>query len=894
MAAAARVVPAVSRSLPIFTGGKKEDLQEFINLIDHVHQRERVLYDDDAVPGARRALLVEGCRGKVATFIKGLSQDKKDTYETLVASLREKYEAPNTQDQARAFRKAMKAKQRHDEDLMAYAKRVKKIVKKLDPAWNQLVAEHFVEGIRNRNLRTIVAACGQKADCTFKEIYEATKSVARARKHGSDSDSDTSTSDSDSDSSDAASSGSSRHGSAKKKTHHGDPKRTQGESKEKGRSIEITPQPVAPAIPAFSMEALAKAVADALQTRNVATPLNPFTLPQPPQLVDSYAVTSGRQYQGNRSYGYQDNQSSGNHGYQGNQSFGSRQPGPPFGAPQSQYSRQATLVCYNCEERGHGYQSCPRPPQPDEARRAIYERVNADRPWPYANQNQNQHQNQQQPQQQQYQDRYQRPAFMNPAFSTQDVRSSDPQPEKKGGSSNPSAGRISEVNLVEEMQFGSSALDGIVVEEKVWIDEVSMIEEIYAVEKRKATQSGPDSEASDPRVTKKVTPLANTPVSTDPIPTSVAGPSTSILERPRAVAYSKTVERPVEKSGVSGQTKIMKKQPEPAGVIRMMVGKPEFDFVSSLRDTAVAGMTWGDLFVLAPRVKRDVARQLVQERKASSKGKEKQKRSVSFVEEVAECHQVEVARPTAMGMGRALAEDPLAVTNFYTVGKVNLAPCQTLGPFQCVPDVTVYSIAKILVDSGSVLNLMPEYFARHLGFHLSPTKSLMMRTAAAEVSVIQWYVDVDIEIAGVISTSRVYCVPAPARPSYTLLLGRKWMKQVRAIGNYETGTYLIRDSLGKEYTVTAQAAPASVRAEVPVISMCQEMSDDDDLDEDTRLELELGPEGYADALLRQVEVEAEEEMAQYGIAGDEDGYAGDEEVSDDEVYVNEAGNASRH
>jgi hypothetical protein len=795
----------------------------------------------------------------------------------LVASLREKYEAPNTQDQARAFRKAMKAKQRHDEDLMAYAKRVKKIVKKLDPAWNQLVAEHFVEGIRNRNLRTIVAACGQKTECTFKEVYEATKSVARARKHSSDSDSDTSNSDSDSDSSDAASSGSSRRGSAKKKTHHGDPKRTQGESKEKGKSIEITPQPVAPAVPAFSMEALAKAVADALQTRNVATPLNPFTLPQPPQLVDSYAVTSGRQYQGNRSYGYQDNQS-----------YGSRQPGHPFGAPQSQYSRQATLVCYNCEERGHGYQSCPRPPQPDEARRAIYERVNADRQWSYANQNQNQ--NQQQPQQQQYQDRYQRPAFMNPAFSTQDVRSSDPQPEKKGGSSNPSAGRISEVNLVEEMM--SSALEGVTISNPEVID-VSMIEEIYAVEKRKATQSGPDSEASDPRVTKKATPPTNRE-------STVPAAKPSILERPKAVAYSQTPSP--GPSTPSGQTRIMKKDSTPAGVIRMMAGRPEFDFVSSLRDTAVSGMTWGDLFVLAPRVKRDVARQLVQERKSTSKGKGKQRvqtrKSVSFVEDVGDSCQVEamqVVRPTAMGMGRALAEDPSAVTNFYTVGKVNLAPCQALGPCQGVSDVTVYSIAKILVDSGSVLNLMPEYFARHLGFHLSPTKSLMMRTAAAEVSVIQWYVDVDIEIAGVISTSRVYCVPAPARPSYTLLLGRKWMKQVRAIGNYETGTYLIRDSLGKEYTVTAQAAPASVRAEVPVLSMCQEISDDDDdLDEETRLELALGPEGYADALLRQVEEEAELEM-QTQIGAEEDGYVGDsEESDDDEVYVNEAGNASRH
>jgi hypothetical protein len=298
----------------------------------------------------------------------------------------------------------------------------------------------------------------------------------------------------------------------------------------------------------------------------------------------------------------------------------------------------------------------------------------------------------------------------------------------------------------------------------------------------------------------------------------------------------------VEKSG--GQTKIVRKESEPAGVIRMMVGRPEFDFVSSLRDTAVAGLTWGDLFVLAPRDKRDVARQLVQERKANSNGKGKQRaqRSVSFVEDVVDfCHveATQVVRPTAMGMGRALAEDHSAVTNVYTIGSINLAPRQALDAYQGVQEITVYSIAKILVDSGSVLNLMPEYLARHLGFRPSPPKSLMMGTAAAEVSVIQWYVDVDVEIAGVTSTSRVYCVPAAARPSYTLLLGRKWMKQVRAVGNYETGTYIIRDSLGKEYVVIAQAAPASIRAEVPVLSTCQEISDsdDDDLDEETRLEL---------------------------------------------------------
>jgi hypothetical protein len=130
-----------------------------------------------------------------------------------------------------------------------------------------------------------------------------------------------------------------------------------------------------------------------------------------------------------------------------------------------------------------------------------------------------------------------------------------------------------------------------------------MIEEIFAVEKRKAVLSGPDSDGSDGRIAKKVAhytqqtqfavrgsaaaqaassggPSANrSPASGGPSANresggpsanresaSVGGPSTSILERPRAVAYSKTVERPVEMSG--GQTKIVRKDPEPAGVIQ--------------------------------------------------------------------------------------------------------------------------------------------------------------------------------------------------------------------------------------------------------------------------------------------------------------------------------------
>jgi hypothetical protein len=59
-------------------------------------------------------------KGKAALFIKGLVQEKKDTWEHLVAELTEKYAASSAEDRARAFQKAMKLKQKSDEELRAY------------------------------------------------------------------------------------------------------------------------------------------------------------------------------------------------------------------------------------------------------------------------------------------------------------------------------------------------------------------------------------------------------------------------------------------------------------------------------------------------------------------------------------------------------------------------------------------------------------------------------------------------------------------------------------------------------------------------------------------------------------------------------------------------------
>jgi hypothetical protein len=114
----------------------------------------------------------------------------------------------------------------------------------------------------------------------------------------------------------------------------------------------------------------------------------------------------------------------------------------------------------------------------------------------------------------------------------------------------------------------SSALDGVTVSNSGFVD-VSMIEEVYAVEKRKANRSGPNSDASDTRTSKNVTQNVQPD---QPAEVPVAGPSApTTLEYPRAVAYSRS--QPV--TGSSGHTKLVRKEPAPAGVIRMMVGKPE-------------------------------------------------------------------------------------------------------------------------------------------------------------------------------------------------------------------------------------------------------------------------------------------------------------------------------
>jgi len=58
----------------------------------------------------------------------------------------------------------------------------------------------------------------------------------------------------------------------------------------------------------------------------------------------------------------------------------------------------------------------------------------------------------------------------------------------------------------------------------------------------------------------------------------------------------------------------------------MMKGQPKFNTVVALRDTEVKGLTYGQLFLLAPSTRQEVSYGLVQERPPrKEKGRAKEK-----------------------------------------------------------------------------------------------------------------------------------------------------------------------------------------------------------------------------------------------------------------------------
>jgi len=234
--------------------------------------------------------------------------------------------------------------------------------------------------------------------------------------------------------------------------------------------------------------------------------------------------------------------------------------------------------------------------------------------------------------------------------------------------------------------------------------------------------------------------------------------------------------------------------------IRMMAGREKFDFVGAFREAPVTGLSWVSFFDLVPSVKRDICHLLVQERAKGlnkGKGKGKGKAKKVTIEEVEE-------EALAVATDRDLGD----VVNFYTKGIIRT-------------EEGSYRISRILVDAGSVVNLMPIHLLRFIGAKLCKAGGMVIWTATNALAKIAYCADVRITIAGVLCDLRVYALPEEYKPTYPLLLSRRWLQAVKAKGDYASSQYYIMHHHGTRVRIprdrSAQISPQRHRPRVPIV-----------------------------------------------------------------------------
>ena len=158
----------------------------------------------------------------------------------------------------------------------------------------------------------------------------------------------------------------------------------------------------------------------------------------------------------------------------------------------------------------------------------------------------------------------------------------------------------------------------------------------------------------------------------------------------------------------------------------------------------------------------------------ATKGREKEKEKKVTIEKVPEEQEV-----SAVVTDRNLGD----VINFYTKGMVTIEK----GEFR---------VSRILVDAGSVVNRMPIHLLEYMGAKLRKAGGMVIRTATNALAKIAYYADIRITIADVECDLRVYTLPKEYKPTYPLLLSRRWLQAVKATGNCSTGQYYIMNRTG--------------------------------------------------------------------------------------------------
>ncbi|RPA91059.1 hypothetical protein L873DRAFT_1820083 [Choiromyces venosus 120613-1] len=286
--------------------------------------------------------------------------------------------------------------------------------------------------------------------------------------------------------------------------------------------------------------------------------------------------------------------------------------------------------------------------------------------------------------------------------------------------------------------------------------------------------------------------------------------------------------------------------------IRMMAGREKFDFVGAFRDAPVLGLNWGSFFDLAPTVKNDICCLLVQE---CAKGLERDKANRRGKKGSVDAGMQETPGEEVQSV--VTDRDLGDVTNFYTRGVIKTKTGR-------------YRIARILLDAGSVVNLMPIKVLRAIGAKMMRTNGMVICTATNALARIAHCADLHITVAGVPCDLRVYALPAEYSPNYPMLLSRRWLQAVKAKGDYASGRYYIMSGhstrvqipSNKNYKGKVQETECGCRPRVPIVLRDKEASRGQlSVEVEEELELQETQGGrFFEWLIQLIREEADEQM----------------------------------
>ena len=349
-----------------------------------------------------------------------------------------------------------------------------------------------------------------------------------------------------------------------------------------------------------------------------------------------------------------------------------------------------------------------------------------------------------------------------------------------------STGRITEVKEVAYIDVVSSAAEKMSIDKDV-VRYVNAVEDAYVTGRRRRNDTDGGSSDAPPRQRGRVAGPSGTQGGIRLGEQVSEGPTTQRRDPAQPTAEPIDVETPpppqvIEDSADEDTrrrtTPVVREPvvrrpkrgaPRPPRKIRMMVGHPEFNIVAEFRDLPVTNLKWGTLMDMAPALRRQIGTGLLLERRErKAKGKQP-------------AVQAEMREVNAM----STAPDwKVPCVNFFTTATLRVGRKD-------------FSINKVMIDPGSVVNLASIEVLETIGAPLSPVHDLTIRTATSAMTKIKYFSDVDTTVAGVKTRIRIYAMPREFALSYGLLLSRRWLRKVRARGNYERDTYIISDEAGE-------------------------------------------------------------------------------------------------